>query len=216
MKIKQIEILSSDLGKTEQFYTEVLGLTLEKKCDSLLAFRAGASRLIFRKTELAKPVYHFAFNIPHNRIYEAGHWISDKLSPLQFEGKNIIDFDNWNAKSIYFLDNRGNVLEFIARFDLDNESQTPFDGSGILSISEMVFVTENVEKLAQQLISAYGLNYFSKQKQRADFAALGDDEGLLILSGTEREWFPTQIKVQRFWTKVQLETQSGVAEFVYG
>lgn len=215
MKIKQIELLSSDLADTEQFYTQVLGLELHEKQSSCLTLLAGESRLVFRKSEIEKPVYHFAFNIPHNQLNEAEQWVSTKIPLIPFEGKAIIDFDNWNAKSIYFLDNNGNVLEFIARFDLDNVSQKSFDGSSLLSVSEMGFVSENVTQLAQNLIRDYDLSYFEKQKQREDFAALGDDEGLLILSGIERQWFPTAIKVKKFPIKIFLETQQGLIEFEY-
>lgn len=215
MKIKQIELLSSDLAGTEKFYTQVLGLKLYEKDNTSLILLAGESRIIFREIRHEKPVYHFAFNIPHNQLKEAEQWLSAKIPLIPFEGKTIIDFDNWNAKSIYFLDNNGNVLEFIARFELNNASQKPFEGSEILSVSEMGLVSKNVPQLAQDLIRDHDLSYFEKQKQRRDFAALGDDEGLLILSGNEREWFPTAIKVRKFRTKIFLETREELIEFEY-
>jgi len=58
------------------------------------------------------------------------------------------------------LDSTGNVLEFIARFDLDNKSDKHFDASGILEISEIAFVTDDVKELANRLIKENGFKFF--------------------------------------------------------
>lgn len=215
MRIKEIEMLSHDLVQTEKFYSGILGLPVDQKNDFLLSYTVGDSRLVFTKTDIEKPVYHFAFNIPHNKLHEAETWLSSRVTPIQFQDANIIDFKNWNAKSIYFLDNNGNVLEFIARFGIDNKSNTPFDGSSILSISEIAFVTDHVEKLANELMEHYGFTYFGKQIQRQDFSALGEDHGLLILVSSERNWFPTSIRAEQFPTKVIIENHNKTIEFEY-
>lgn len=212
MKIKQLEVLSQNLAETEKFYTEILGLKIDEKTENTISFVIGGSLLIFRKTDIANPVYHFAFNIPKNKLHEAEKWVSSKIPLIEFENKPIIDFPNWNAKSIYFLDNNKNILECIARFDLENASGKTFDGSSLLSISEVAFVTENVNALAQRFIVENNFEFFKKQIQRNDFSVIGEENGLLILVDSERNWFPTPIKAENFWMKVTVEKNGKLIE----
>lgn len=212
MKIQQLYLLSENLNETENFYAGVLGLRIKVKTADSISFQIGHSTLTFLKTDTEKPVYHFAFDIPNNRLQEAVSWIGSKTEITQFENEDIIDFPNWNAKSVYFFDNNGNVLEFIARFELSNESGTAFGSSGILSISEVAFVTENVPALADRLISENGFSYFEKQVPRNDFSVLGKDGCLIILVSSERNWFPTQIKAESFWMKATIESNQNLIE----
>jgi len=94
MKIKQIELLSNDIIKIEDFYSKVLGLEIKNKNNSEISFTAGSSILKFIKTEIKDPVYHFAFNIPNNKLEEAEKWLSSRVSLIKYEEKNIIDFEN--------------------------------------------------------------------------------------------------------------------------
>ena len=205
MKIQKIEILSHNLIETEQFYVGVLGFEINEKTETIISFVVGGSILAFRKTDTLKPVYHFAFTVPCHQLYEAQKWGSGKVAFIAFENNPVIDFPNWNAKSLYFLDNNGNVLEFIARFDLETSRDKPFDPSAIVCISEIAFVTDHVNALAEKFISDYQFTYFDKQIQRKDFSVLGDDNGLLILVDSDRNWFPTSIKAQNFWMEITLE-----------
>ena len=117
---------------------------------------------------------------------------------IEFQGSPVIDFPNWNAKSLYFYDNNGNVLECIARFDNESGSEKPFDSSGFISISEIALVSDNVKELAADLIKRYNLAYFTRQKQSEEFSVLGDDIGLIILVNSSRNWFPTPVHVEIF------------------
>jgi len=212
MKIKKVRILSRNLIETEKFYADILGFAIQEKTSATISFTIGNSELTFIKTDISNPVYHFAFNIPNNQLYEAEKWISSKTSVIKLENNPIIDFPNWNAKSLYFFDNNGNVLEFIARFDLKNESDILFNGSSILSISEIAFVTNDVEALAEKLISKNNLSYFNKQIQSKKFSVVGEDDGLLILVDSNRNWFPTEIKCESFWMEVLVENNGRLIE----
>jgi catechol-2,3-dioxygenase len=212
MEIKQVELLSPNLTETEKFYNEILGLEIREKTENKISFVVGISSLVFKKTESLKPIYHFAFNIPNNKLDEAEKWISSKVSLIEFEDKPIIDFPNWNAKSLYFADSNGNILEFIARFDLENTSKEIFDSSSMLSISEIAFVTENVNALARKFISKNKFKYFDKQVQRNDFSVIGEESGLLIIVDSERDWFPTNVKAENFWMKIEVENDGKLIE----
>lgn len=215
MKIKEIILLSDDLNETSRFYSELMGFKISESSTSRITFKAGSSQLTFLSTNNQNCIYHFAFDIPHNKLDEALQWLSAKVDLIEFEGRNIIDFPAWNAKSLYFYDNNGNVLEFIARFENENESHHSFEGSSIVSISEIAFVTENVEKLAKDLIQTHGLTYYFRQLQREDFSVIGDDNGLIIIVSSTRNWFPTPINAEKFPIKVIIEKNGNNFELKY-
>jgi catechol 2,3-dioxygenase-like lactoylglutathione lyase family enzyme len=203
MKILELELLSDDILKTEVFYNEVLGLKTISKEDSGISFNTGSTKLTFRPSINVKPVYHFAFDVPNNKLLEAFDWIEKKTEIMYvIPPDKIADFYNWNAKSFYFYDNNGNILEFIARNDLDNASQKAFDGASILSVSEIGLVSKNVVVQCDELFDKYGLTAYSKQPKLNKFIVLGTVTGLFILVEESRDWYPTDKKSKSFWTKI--------------
>jgi catechol-2,3-dioxygenase len=203
MNILELELLTDSITETELFYADVIGLKTISKSNLSISFAAGSTKLTFRSSDHLKPVYHFAFDIPNNKLLEAFAWIGKKIEILEVvPPEKIADFYNWNAKSFYFYDNNGNILEFIARFSLDNASEKPFDGSSILSMSEIGLVTKNVSKLSDEIFNKYGLSVFSKQPKLDKFIVFGTDTGLFILVEENRDWYPTHQKAKSFWTKV--------------
>jgi catechol 2,3-dioxygenase-like lactoylglutathione lyase family enzyme len=213
MNILELELLTDTLDETESFYNDVIGLETIAKTNSSVSFTAGSTKLTFRSSENLKPVYHFAFDIPNNKLQEAFSWIEKKTEILEVvPPEKIADFYNWNAKSFYFYDSNGNILEFIARFSLDNASEKPFDGLSILSVSEIGFVTKNVSKLSDEICGKYNLSVFSKQPKLDKFIVLGTDTGLFILVEENRDWYPTHQKAKSFWTKVVFENTGKTKE----
>lgn len=203
MEILEIELLTNDIEKTIGFYSGILGLQIIAKNKESVAFAAGFTKLTFQSSKTVKPVYHFAFDIPNNKLLEAFVWMESRTEILEvIPPDKIADFHNWNAKSFYFFDNNGNVLECIARFNLDNESDKPFDGTSIISVSEMGFVAKNVSKLCDELVEKYGLPVFSMQPKLDKFIVLGTETGLFILAAEGKEWYPTKIKAKPFWSKL--------------
>jgi len=216
MKILELGLLTDDLFQTERFYTEKLELKIRRKSKSSISFLIGKSILTFVKSDNQNPFYHFAFNIPNNKLDEALSFINSKICVMTVSGnKKIIDFEDWNAKSIYFRDNNGNILEFIARFDINNQINSMFANSQILSISEIGISVDNVTKECELIKLNYNLEYFSKQKPAENFAALGDDNGLLILAKDRRNWFPTDSPSGKHWTKIKFETNGKINEIEF-
>lgn len=206
MLIKKLQLLTDDLKGTAKFYHELLGLPILEESDQELSLAAGATVLGFHPSPQQKPQYHLAFTIPCNKIEEALAWVQGKASLLPVEpGKIIADFTNWNARAFYFLDNNDNILEFIARNDLENPSLASFDASSILSVSEIGVVSDDVPRQCEALIARYGINYFVRQPALPRFAALGDDNGLLIVVPFNRDWYPTTIASTKHWVRVDME-----------
>ncbi len=201
MNITRLTLLTDDLEATKAFYQGVTGLTLLRSEESELCFQAGHTELIFRQSEDIRPVYHFAFTIPANKLEEAMAQLRSKTQLLSLpDGETVADFANWNAKAFYFYDNNGNILEYIARYDLQNASDQSFSGRHICCISEVGLVTEHVSDLATQIHEAYSTPFFPKQPPSDLFTVLGDDNGLFIIVIKERHWYPTAIVAEAFPT----------------
>ena len=216
MKILELTLLTYDLDETIVFYTEILGFTLLWSDMSSASFKAGSTKLTFIQTHKEGPLYHFTFNIPDNKLYEALAFIGKKAVVLAIEGNSkFADFTDWNARSVYFNDNNRNILEFIARFDLNDQSNDSFDAAQIRCISEIGIVTDNVPEECERLIAGKGLDYFSKQTPREDFTALGDDHGLILLTQKGRLWFPTNIPAEKYPTIIKCEMNGRVEELKY-
>ncbi|MBE9462603.1 VOC family protein [Dyadobacter subterraneus] len=210
MKIKELHLLTNNIDKTETFYNTFLDLSARQKTGKELSYLIGNTNLKFILSQVPEPVYHIAFDIPNNKLDEAFDWLSKKVSILPVTPEsNIADIKLWNAKSIYFYDNNGNLLELICRFDVDNQSEKIFDASSVISVSEIGLVTDDVPALAITISENYNLAIFHKQPAQENFTAVGDDEGLLVIVNENRNWFPTNQKAQSFWSKIIIETVDG-------
>ncbi|WP_228011950.1 glyoxalase [Flavobacterium hungaricum] len=157
-----------------------------------------------------------AFNIPNNKLDEAIQWCKNKVDLISIEDQNFIaNFENWNANASYFYDNNGNLLEFIARHDLDNSQMAAFSSKSILNISEIGIVNENPLELGKQLAAKHGLEFFSKNTNSEIFAAIGDDEGLLIMVKPNRNWYPTQTPSESNKTEIRIENNGNQIELKF-
>lgn len=208
MKLEHIQIQTNTISKTVSFYQDILELPIIEKNTNSVTIQAGKSTLKFIEDSNFKSIYHFAFNIPENKLEEAIEWCKNKVDLIVIEDQNVItNFENWNAHAVYFYDNNGNLLEFITRHDLDNSQTSKFSSKSILNISEIGIVNENPLELGNQLIAKHNLNFFSKNTNSEAFAAIGDDEGLLIMVKPNRNWYPTQTPSENNKTQVRLENK---------
>lgn len=163
MNIIEIALQTDNLAETVKFYAEVLELRLISHDLWSVSFAAGKSILRFIQSDKLNPNYHFAFTIPKNKLDESISWITEKVDLIENPENGIVaNFEGWNAKAIYFYDNNGNILEFIARFDLDNNSEEPFSSSSILSISEIGMVTDSPMILSDYIMKEYKLAFTRK------------------------------------------------------
>ncbi|MEO8568474.1 MAG: hypothetical protein ABI419_05050 [Ginsengibacter sp.] len=215
--MKEIRLLARHLPSLYAFYNDVLELPVIYSGEKTISITVGKSHLIFRETkEDQNPFYHFAFNIPSDKFNEAFQWIQHRTELLWLEDYKsyVADFVNWNAKSVYFLDPAGNILELIARFDLNDISNEPFSSKQIRNISEigLVFPDEILDKKSIDLLDNYQLAYFSKQPPLPHFRAIGDDEGLFIAVTENRNWFSTKMASGIFPIEVSFMNNNNLYE----
>src|SRR5690606_41871597 len=120
MKIKELRLLCADLEAMRRFYADTLGLQVIAAAPGSCSFAVGGSVLTFCEEKDTAAFYHFAMNIVPQQVTTAYQWTMARLPLLKAkEGTTLVDFPNWNAKAFYFLDPQQNIVECIARFDLD-------------------------------------------------------------------------------------------------
>lgn len=190
MKISELTLFTTNLEAQKQFYTKVLALPLLFSDEEKFSVKIGVSSLTFVKAETSNPA-HFAINISSYKIEEALHWIQQRTEILLCEGEQIADFSNWNAEALYFYDQDKNIVEFIARKDLDIINTHPFSSTDLVSISEIGIVSNDNTAIYEQLQAIRSIPIYDGNLDR--FCALGNAEGLFILvNNTKKKWFPTQ------------------------
>ncbi len=215
MDILKLTLSTADLKGTKQFYNNRLGLAVINEQETSVSFSIGNSVIQFQQST-TKALYHFAFNIPQNKMDEALQWcLAKQFQMLPFQSENLVDFPNWNAQSVYFLDNNGNILELIARRDLNNPTAEPFSVTDILCVSEIGLVVDDVLQFCSELKEKYGIPYYEKQPPAHDFSVMGDASGLFIVVPQNRKWFPTTITSAKFPLQVTIMQNETTSEFIF-
>lgn len=214
MNIISLQLLTNNLKQTHEFYSKILGLEIIESQEDCITFKAGSSTLTFIQSPIPDPLYHFAFNIPSNKFEEALAWMEAKVEILPVsDTSKIADYTNWNAKAFYFFDFTGNIVELIARFDLNNYSDQPFTSSSIAEISEIGIVVDDVYNRSEEITSTHHLPIFSKQPRLENFAAIGDDNGLFIVVDKQKNWFPTNLQAKPFPAKATIHYDGRIVVF---
>jgi len=213
MKIKELLLYSNSFSTQFDFYSKVLGLEILLKESNQFKVKIGSSVLCYVQKEKATP-YHFAFNIYSNQEKQAMQWLKDKVSILKDNHQEIIDFSAWNAKAIYFYDPDKNIVEFIARKNLNQNSDNLFNSNGILEISEIGVATSNVEKQYHFLNQNIGLSKYSGDFER--FCAIGSENGLFIcIDKNKKDWFPNNDKAYSSDFMAKIEVNDIIFELEY-
>ena len=149
MKIEELILDTENLEEQLSFYQDLMNFKTIKRSESCISFQIGKSKLTFVEKDKALP-YHFAINIPFNKVKEGLNWLKDRVTVIPFEGDEIIDFENWKAKAIYFYDRDHNIVEFIAREKSGHDIREGFGSKSILCISEIGIGTDNIKELYKQ------------------------------------------------------------------
>lgn len=215
MHIQELEIHTANLTEQTSFYSQLLGLPVTEKTGRSVSIQIGHSILKLTENAAFTP-YHFAINIPSNQENEALHWLKQRVEVLTHEGAEIQYFDAWNAYAIYFYDADGNIVEFIARKTLDNQSDQPFDHHSLLEISEIGIPTTDIEKEFTVLRETAALSIYSGSME--SFCAVGDEHGLFILVNKliRKKWFPTDDPPISSDFKIRFKQRDKVCHFQYG
>jgi hypothetical protein len=191
MKIKKLDLFTSNLAKQKEFYSLTLGFPILIEKEDFVSFKIGDSILSFESKEKHTP-YHFALNIPSILEKQALEWLTGRVEIIR-DGQNEIQyFDFWDAYAMYFYDADNNIVELIARRGLKAKSDHPFSMDSIINISEIGVPTNDIKQVYEVLNKEADINIFSGSLER--FCAAGDEEGIFIIINRliKKEWYPTQ------------------------
>lgn len=194
VNITELQLETHRFREMMDFYANILRFRLVERDEGYFKVQAGASVLTFKGTsDDVQPFYHFAFNIPENSLSESIRWLADRGVEFLSTQDGEIEIDQgskWNAHSCYFHDPAGNIVEFIARHDLDNASSGQFTVEDVLGISEIGLPVMEVQTVVEELRLECGLEEW-KSENNPKFVALGSDDGMTIVVDHARPWFPS-------------------------
>jgi catechol-2,3-dioxygenase len=187
--ILQLRLQTHRLAEVRAFYRDTLHFPVREESAGSVTFQAGATSLTFIRApdEESRPFYHFAFNIPENKLSLAQAWLAERTPLVTRATGPVFHFPGWNAHAIYFYDPAGNIGELIARHDLPNARSGPFTIDDILYASEIGLVVKDVPAATRALKAQLGLSPY--RPGSAEFAPVGDEHRLLIVVREGRLWF---------------------------
>lgn len=207
MHILSLELLTSRFEEMKQFYINQLGFPLKAQSTDAFTLGVGYTELTFRKAQTGDdPKYHFAMNIPAKQWSEAKDWLRKKgctLLPtpsveeanIRSMEQDVVFFGALQAYSLYFHDPAGNLVEFIARENLEKTALSPFHIGSISNISEVLFAfDQDLPQAMEKLCDHFHVEPYTGDKKL--FQILGDDEGTFILNDIRRGYYPTQQKAE--------------------
>ena len=210
LKLRELRLDTARPAELVPFYRDRLGLPVLAETDDSVSFRAGGTRLSFRRAgNTPAPYYHVAFNIPENKLDRAIAWTASRFPLIHRRGTDdpIVHFPHWNAHAIYFWDPAGNLLELIARHELRNAGDGPFGAADIVAASEIGVVVDDVPGTVDRLGELLGVAPYPAGRPISDgFAAVGHATGLFIVVRRERIWLMTEdLPARVFPTEIVLD-----------
>jgi hypothetical protein len=239
-RIRRLRLLTAaPLPAMRAFYHGRIGFPVLDEGRDEITLAAGATRLTFVRAKPEEirgdggrgdggPFYHFAFNIPQNSIRAARDWQLERSALVPTPPSlrdpaypdDVRHFRNWNAHSVFFFDPAFNIVEYIARHDLPNDSPDPtrFSTADIRYASEIGFVFEPRHQAAatRMLHETLGLAPYPHGSE--PWWAMGDERGLLLCLARKGEVWgentPTPVKWDVYPTDVAIAApRTGVHAF---
>jgi len=189
MHLREVGLTVTGLAAAARFYQDVLELPVAEQ-PGQVTVTIGSSRLVLREGDHFAGVHHLAIGIAPADFEVARSWLSQRVEPIAVDGSEVIEGpEGWNSRSLYFLGPEDIVLELIAR---DADLSAPAGDGQVprpLSLSEVGIGVPSVTEAVRALTCELGLPTFPPQG--AQFAPVGDHDGLIILVEQNRSWFPT-------------------------
>ena len=187
-----VKLQTNQLNAMKFFYESILGFKVVEEAHNKFTIQTGLTAVTFSDERVINnPFYHFAFDIPSNQFNSAKEWIKQKVQLSTENDEDEVYFDSIKARSLYFEDPAGNIVEFISRLEDSPKSNLPFTIDHVIKMSEMSLVVEDkitvaneLNKMAlserdQQHISTNSLSFIGTRKHPV----------YLLLVDPKRKWF---------------------------
>jgi hypothetical protein len=192
----ELEAPTSALDSLVRFYGGDLGLPCELRRPGVRLGVGGAELLFTAAAGDARPFYHLALLVPGDRFDAAHSWIARHAELLAGEdGRQVLDFADWNAEACYFHDPAANIVELIAHHGVGDRPHAtgPFRAAELIGISELGVVVANPARAADLLRRDLDLELWSGAvDDSGGLGFVGRKAHTLILTGPGRGWLPTR------------------------
>ncbi len=192
MDIAKVALQTNKLDEMKNFYGNILELEVETDSIDSFEIRFGSTTVEFNNRNVKdEPYYHFAFDIPSNQFLEAKEWTQKRVPLSTEEGEDEVYFTSINAKSIYFEDPSGNIVEFISRLQDNPLSNVPFSKSSFIKMSEMSLVVQDKLAVAEELKNVSIFKRDGGEVSQNSLSFMGNRKWpvYLLLVNTKRKWF---------------------------
>lgn len=210
MHIRHLDLTTYHRAQLADFYGRVLQLPCSSSTDAL-TLHAGTSAVTFTDAAPDEPArYHFAFNIPPHLFADAKAWLAERVPLLCGQsGADAFRFDDWNADAVYARDPAGNIIELIARHELESSAATSWTGASMVNVSEIGVVVDDVPATVRMIQARTGSSVYRGVVDQL-FTPVGDEHGLLIVVQGGREWFPdTRVSAVPAPVRAVIESETG-------
>ena len=207
MNIEHVTMYASNFETTKRFYETTLKFPFISITHDRFTFKAGQTTVTFVKAPFAvQPFYHFAFDIPANQFEEAKAWTKEKITLSQEQADDEVYFSGIDAKSIYFEDPAGNIVEFICRFTDAKRSNQRFTVASLQKMSEMSIVVPNKLDAIRSLKTISVFERDNEEISTDGLSFMGDrkDATYLLLVNEGRTWFFSNKKSTSFPVDISL------------
>jgi catechol-2,3-dioxygenase len=189
MEIKLVVLQTKNLMEMKKFYVDTLGFSLINQDKISFRIAVGTSELEFTTKEtVGNPFYHFALNIPANKFIEAKSWTKERVYLTVEDEKDEAQF--LHADALYFYDPAGNIVEFISRHLVNEDSLIPFSINSIVNISEINLTVNDLVDASKQLNEIGVTERDNKEIGKGQLNFMGNKKKGIFLLLTEpgRKW----------------------------
>ena len=192
MDIILVKLQTNQLNAMKFFYESILGFKVVEEAHNKFTIQTGLTAVTFSDERVSKnPFYHFAFDIPSNQFNNAKEWIKQKVQLSTENDNDEVYFESIKAKSLYFEDPAGNIVEFISRLEDSPKSILPFTIDSVIKMSEMSLVVEDTVTVADELKK---MALFKRDQQPVlpnslSFIGTREHPVYLLLVSPKRRWF---------------------------
>lgn len=187
-----VKLQTNQLNAMKFFYESILGFKVVEEAHNKFTIQTGLTAVTFSDERVIKnPFYHFAFDIPSNQFNNAKEWIKQKVQLSTENDNDEVYFESIKAKSLYFEDPAGNIVEFISRLEDSPKSNLPFTIDSVIKMSEMSLVVEDTVAVANELKK---MALFKRDQQPVlpnslSFIGTRKHPVYLLLVSPKRRWF---------------------------
>jgi hypothetical protein len=194
MKFVRVTLRAAEsvLAALGDFYGRHLRFPLTSSPDGI-SLTVGETTLDF-VPEPGASFYHFALLVPGNRFEAARTWAqaSVPLLPDPTSGRDVFDFEFWNAYACYLHDPAGNIVELIAHGGIgETNTEGDFAATELIGLSELGLVGDP-RTMAGSLAQDLGLQLWDGTLDvPGALAFVGERARTFILAPPGRGWLPT-------------------------